>query len=497
MVGHEACVTFSPAWDRNENGERAAVTVLVAGAGIGGLSVALTCHQIGVPVKVFESVRTLAPLGVGINLQPNAVRELYELGLESSLPDVGVQTKEWALVGRNGNDIYAEPRGTEAGYQWPQYSVHRGQLQMLLYREALERLGPNVIETDARVISYENTTDGVVVSLQRKDGSTFTETGAVLVGADGLHSQVRAQMQPGEGHPIWGGAIMWRGTAYGRPIRTGASFSLVGSLNQRFVHYPISPPDPDTGLQLQNWIAELTWNPDTGEPLWPLDRQAEGTAAGTGAQGSEAQGPGETRSTSTNTAAVTNDGMLTAVDSEEIRAGSSWNRSVPVDRFIGPFESWCFDWLDVPALIRSADEVFEYPMVDRNPLSTWVDGRVALLGDAAHVMYPVGSNGASQAIVDARVLGACLVGHGTTPEALQAYDAQLASPVGQLVLRNRGAGPIAILGEVDRKCGGDFDDIRDIIPQSELDDFMASYKAAAGFAVDELNQRPPLITPES
>ena len=95
------------------------MTVLVAGGGIAGIAMALTCHQIGVPVKVFESANQILPLGVGINLQPNAVRELYDLGLSASLNQIGIQTREWALVGRNGNDIWAEPRGLLAGYDWP------------------------------------------------------------------------------------------------------------------------------------------------------------------------------------------------------------------------------------------------------------------------------------------------------------------------------------------------------------------------------------------
>ncbi len=415
--------------------------VLVAGAGPAGLAFALTCHEIGVPVRVFESVRKLQPLGVGINLQPNAVRELYDLGLEATLPTVGISTREWALAARNGRDVWSEPRGLAAGYRWPQFSVHRGELQMLLHRTVVDRLGPDAVHTSRRVIGYENTARGVRVTLDRRDGRTETVDGSLLVAADGLHSAVRQQMHPDQGPPQWGGAVNWRGTALGPPIRTGASFVLAGTMPQRFVHYPIAEPDPDTGLQLQNWIAELTFD--------PTEREVD----------------------------------------------SSWNREVPFETFLPEFADWRFDWLDVPAFVRSADRTWEFPMVDRDPLDRWVDGRVVLIGDAAHVMYPVGSNGGSQAIVDARVLGSAMVEHGVRPDALHAFEAALLDDMNALVLRNRGAGPIALLGVVDERCGGEFDDIDDVIPRAEREAFMERYKAAAGFARDTLNAAAPTIEP--
>jgi 5-methylphenazine-1-carboxylate 1-monooxygenase len=235
--------------------------VLVAGGGIGGLAVALTLHQIGVPCVVLESVTHLQPLGVGINLQPNAVRELYELGIGPEMLDpIGVQTKEWALVGLNGNDVYTEPRGLLAGYKWPQYSVHRGALQMLLYRTAVERLGADAVRTGAKVTGYRNHDDerGVTVLVRTPDGEQTEIEGALLIGADGLHSAVRAQMYPSQPPIQWGGAIMWRGTTPGVPIRTGASFVGLGTHRHRVVFYPISRPDSATGLATINWIAEIT-----------------------------------------------------------------------------------------------------------------------------------------------------------------------------------------------------------------------------------------------
>lgn len=422
------------------------MTVLVAGGGIAGLSLALTCHQIGVPVKVFESAREIRPLGVGINLQPNAVRELWDLGLESELDAIGIRAEEWALVARNGRDVWSEPRGLLAGYDWPQYSVHRGRLQMMLYDAVVQRLGSDAVVTGHRVNGYSNMNDGstdrgskdtaagVRVELEdRTSGAMTSIVGDVLIGADGLHSAVRAQMFPAEGEPIWGGAVLWRGTSLGPPVRTGASFLLIGSIEQRFVTYPITQPDPTTGLQVQNWIAEMTFDP--------------------------AQGWGS----------------------------SDWNRPVETNVFLPHFEDWEFDWIDPPAMIRSAGEVLEYPMVDRDPVDHWVDGNVALMGDAAHVMYPVGSNGASQAIVDARVVGAQFLEHGVGHHALQAYEHALHTDMSALVLRNRGHGPVAILAEVEERCGGKFDHIDDVLPPAEAEAFMARYKTAAGFAIEALN----------
>jgi 2-polyprenyl-6-methoxyphenol hydroxylase-like FAD-dependent oxidoreductase len=416
--------------------------VLIAGAGIGGLTTALTLHQIGVPCHVFETVTEIKPLGVGINLQPNAVRELYELGLgPESLASIGIEAQEWALVGLNGHDVYAEPRGLRAGYNWPQYSVHRGKLQMLLYRTVLERLGPQAISTGVRVTGYHNHPDGrgVTALLQNRAGERSEVTGSLLIAADGLHSAVRQQMHPAQPPIQWGGVIMWRGVSRGKPIRTGASFVGLGTHRHRIVFYPISPPDPVTGLADINWIAEITVENKGG---WP-----EG----------------------------------------------DWNKRVKHEDFIHHFSHWNYDWIDIPAMIRGAREVFEYPMVDREPVDTWRDGNVLLLGDAAHVMYPTGSNGASQAIVDARVLGAAMLEHGVNAAALAAYDAKLCPEISPLILRNRGAGPFGLLNLLDDRCGGVFDNIDDVIPKAERDEFMHRYKVAAGFAAEKLNNAPSLI----
>jgi 2-polyprenyl-6-methoxyphenol hydroxylase-like FAD-dependent oxidoreductase len=415
--------------------------VIIAGGGIGGLATALTLHQIGVPCIVFEAVREMRPIGVGINLQPNAVRELYDLGIGAAALDrVGLPAKEWALVGLNGNDIYSEPRGEFAGYKWPQYAVHRGLFHVLLYEKLIERIGAENVRLGCRVASYrKNLNDGVRARIEHADGTDSEVKGALLIGADGIHSAIRAQMHPDQPPIHWGGAVMWRGTTWATPVRTGASFVGLGTHRHRIVFYPISHPDPHTGLSMINWIAEVTMD------------KAEGWKQ------------------------------------------SGWFRQVNIDDFIHHFEGWIWDWLDMPALIRQADSAFENPMIDRDPVPTWRDGPVLLLGDAAHAMYPTGSNGGSQAIVDARLLGAAMVEHGVTEDALAAFDARLCGPISQLVLRNRGAGPFGLLNMVDERCGGAFDNIDDVIPPTERAEFMAGYRAAAGLAMEQLNNAPPII----
>lgn len=417
--------------------------VMIAGGGIAGLTLALTLHQIGVACVVFESAREIRPLGVGINLQPNAVRELFDLGIDATaLDQVGIQAQEWALVGLNGRDIHAEPRGLKAGYRWPQYAVHRGQFHWLLYRKVLERLGEASVRSGQRIIGYEKNPDGSVTArIEHANGEFSHETARLLIGADGIHSAIRAQMHPHQPPIRWGGTLMWRGTTLAKPIRTGSSFVGLGTHRHRMVIYPISPVGPD-GRAMINWIAEKT------------------------------------------------------MDSTTEWQKSGWFAPVDIATFADDFDTFRFDWLDVPDLLRRADIAYENPMIDRDPIPYWHDGPVALIGDAAHPMYPTGSNGASQAIVDARVLGACLISHGSNAAALAAYNDALCEPISQVVLRNRGDGPFGLLKIVDERCGGHFEQIDDVIPQHERDAFMAGYKKAAGFARDQLNQAEPIIRPD-
>ncbi len=414
-------------------------SVLIAGGGIGGLATALTLHQIGVPCVVFEAAREMRPLGVGINLQPNAVRELYDLGIEArELDEIGVPIKEWALVGLNGREVYAEPRGLAAGYKWPQYAVHRGALQMLLFRKLVARAGPDAVRLGAKVAGFTQDATGVTAELSLADGATETARGSLLIGADGIHSVIRAQMYPDQPPIHWGGAVMWRGTVRAKPLRTGASFVGLGTHRHRMVIYPISAPDAE-GYSLMNWIAEVT------------------------------------------------------VDNAEGWQQNGWFRPIDIAAFAHHFESFRYDWLNVPDMLEAADCAYENPMIDRDPIPSWVDGRVALMGDAAHAMYPTGSNGASQAIVDARVIGAQMVAHGLGASALRSYDDQLCGPISELVLRNRGAGPFGLLEILNERCGGTFDNIEDVIPKAERDAFMSGYKSAAGFAIEQLNAAPATL----
>jgi 2-polyprenyl-6-methoxyphenol hydroxylase-like FAD-dependent oxidoreductase len=416
--------------------------VLIAGGGIGGLALALTCDQIGVPFKLFESAGSIKPLGVGINIQPNAVRELFDLGLQGNLSPIGVKTREYGMFTKHGLKIWTEPRGTWGGYRWPQYSVHRGKLQMKLYQKLLQRAGNACIETGWRVEKFENRAEKVALHLiNSTTGETRIETGALAVGADGIHSAIRAQMNPQEGPPIWGGAVLWRGTTLARPFRTGASMALIGHQTQRVVAYPISEADPKTGLATINWIAELTHNPEDG---WNKE---------------------------------------------------DWNREADKSEFIPRFMDWNFDWFDAPAVMSLADKVYEYPMVDRDPLEFWTQENVTLLGDAAHATYPVGSNGASQAIVDARKLGRALIDHGITREAFEAYEEEMRPSTTKLVLANRGSGPDAVLQLIEDRCGGQFDRLEDVATQVELAAHADAYKAIAGTAVEGLNTSRSTIAP--
>ncbi len=423
--------------------------VIVAGGGIGGLSLALTCHQIGLPVVVLEAVSELRPLGVGINLQPNAVRELQALGLDDELTKIGVATKGWSLYSRHGGLIWNEPRGIEAGYRWPQYSVHRGELQMMLYRAAVDRLGREAIRTSSRVLSYANAHSdsgvgrrgsGIAVEVEDQAGGRSTLQGSVLIGADGIHSAVRAQMHPDEGEPLWSGHLMWRATTEAPPFLDGATMVLCGHDSTKLVAYPISKPDPETGNVTINWLAEQRFDLSAGYNKEDYSRQAN------------------------------------------------------VEDFIHIYDGWRFTWLeDLAALVNGAERIYEYPMVDRDPLPFWTDGAVTLMGDAAHVMYPVGSNGASQAVVDARELGRAFLEYGVGGEALEAYEAKMRPATSEMVLRNRNAGPDYIMQIVEDRCGGEFDDISEVMSHEELTDYAAGYKKTAGFAIAELNARPDLI----
>jgi 2-polyprenyl-6-methoxyphenol hydroxylase-like FAD-dependent oxidoreductase len=415
--------------------------VLIAGGGIAGLSLALTLHQIGVPARVFEAVEEMKPLGVGINLQPNAVRELFDLGIGAEVLDrVGLPAREWALVGLNGNDIHAEPRGLEAGYNWPQYAVHRGAFHMALHEAVVERLGPEAVVLGARATGYAQDDGWRDAAAEPRGRDVMSEArGALLIGADGIHSNLRAQMHPAQGPIHWGGALMWRGTVRAEPLRTGSSFVGLGTGKTRMVIYPISRPDAD-GRALINWIAEVT---------------------------------------------VDSSGRLDGGAVVRGRGG----QPISSDHF----DAFRYPWLDVPALLFASDAAWMNPMIDRDPVPTWVEGRVALMGDAAHAMYPTGSNGASQAIIDGRTIGAMMLEYGVGRRRFGPMTRRCAGRCRSWSCAIAMRGPSGFSISWTHVAAGVFDDIDDVIPAEERAAFMADYKAAAGFAIDRLNAAPPTI----
>ncbi|MFC5722873.1 FAD-dependent monooxygenase [Streptomyces gamaensis] len=415
--------------------------VLIAGGGIGGLTTALSLHAAGIGATVLESARAIRPLGVGINLQPHAVRELFELGLADGLAAVGVPTAEIVYLDRHGNRVLTEPLGTARGYRWPQYSVHRGELQMTLLRAVRARLGEDAVRTGRRVGHVEQPCDdGVRVHVtDRGTGAGRTLDAPLLVGADGLNSRVRAVLHPQEGPLWWSGTMMWRGTAEAEPFLTGRSM-LHGDDGDRLrlIAYPVSPAG--RGTSLVNWVCQ---------------------AAVSGRR--------------------------------RLPEGAGWRRPGQLDDVLRHFGDWDLGFLDLPGLLAKSTEILEYPMVDRDPLPWWGRGRVTLLGDAAHPMYPVGANGASQAIVDARVL-AYELATATDPSAgLRAYERTRREATARVVLAARE------MDSAERRVGR-------TVPASasradggarsrRYADITAAYRRSTGATVEELNARASLTPP--
>ena len=408
--------------------------ILVIGGGIGGLTLALSLNQAGVPCRVFEAAPEVRALGVGINLLPLAMREFTELGLLAPLEKVAVETKEVCFYNRFGQHIHTEPRGRFAGYDWPQLSIHRGDLHLVLLEAVRARLGEGAYTLGKKCLDVEQDATGATVRFE--DGSSAH--GAAAVGCDGIHSAVRKQLHPDEGPPSWRGINMWRGVTRGKPYLSGASMVIAGWLEVgKMVVYPIRDAIDAGGRQLINWVAEV-------------------------------QSPRNVL--------------------------QDWNLAGKLDDFYPVFANWSFDWLDIAALVRDADSILEYPMVDREPLAFWSQGRVTLLGDAAHPMYPRGSIGAGQAILDARVLAACLRRENNAAAALAAYEAVRLKPAYEVVIANRSAGPDAILRTVHERTGDKpFARIEDVIRDDEMRALAENYQRIAGFGRDALRDRASLV----
>jgi 2-polyprenyl-6-methoxyphenol hydroxylase-like FAD-dependent oxidoreductase len=406
--------------------------VIIVGAGVGGLTLGLALHQAKIPCRIFESAAEIKAVGVGINLLPHATKELAALGLEQALTNIAIETTDATFFNRFGQLIYQEPLGRAAGYDHPQFSIHRGDLQMLLLEAFCARAGADRVVTGRHCVAVEQDERGVTVTFSDEPGGATRTTarGRVAIACDGINSAVRRQFFPGEGEPRYSGVNMWRGVTRWRPMLSGASMVRAGWLSHgKMVIYPIRSAGAD-GLQLVNWVAEIET---------PNYRKRD------------------------------------------------WNRAGSLDDFIGAFADWHFDWLDVPAFIRAADSVLEFPMVDQDPLPRWSFGRVTLLGDAAHPMVPRGSNGAGQAILDARALTAALLEYPDPIAALAAYEKQRLEATTRIVLTNRSNPPDAILREVfERTNDKPFAAIEDVISRDELVALSESYKRIAGYSREAL-----------
>jgi 2-polyprenyl-6-methoxyphenol hydroxylase-like FAD-dependent oxidoreductase len=406
--------------------------IIIVGAGIGGLTLGLALQAAGVPCRIFESAAEIRPIGVGINLLPHATKEMAALGLEADLARVAIETKDATFFNRFGQLIYREQLGRAAGYDQPQFSIHRGDLQMVLRDAFLKRAGRDRLITNQHCTAVEQDDAGVTVHFS--DGPGGVNRGSVrgraAIACDGINSAVRKQFFPDEGEPRYSGVNMWRGVTRWKPMLSGASMVRAGWLSHgKMVIYPIRDAGAD-GLQLINWVAEIET---------PVYRKRD------------------------------------------------WNRPGSLDDFIGAFADWHFDWLDVPAFIRAADSVLEFPMVDQDPLPRWSFGRITLLGDAAHPMVPRGSNGAGQAILDARVLTSALLENDDPAAALASYEKQRLEATTRIVLTNRTNPPDALLREVfERTNDQPFDAIDDVISRDEIAALSEDYKRIAGYSKDAL-----------
>ncbi len=402
--------------------------VLIAGGGIGGLATALMLHARGIAAEVFESAPAIRDVGVGINVLPHAIREMEALGLLPALDAVGVRTRTLTYFTRAGQEVWHEPRGVDAGHEVPQFSIHRGRLQRLLHDALAARGG--AVRTGLRLAAFQQDEGGVTAHFadNRDGGAGVTARGDALICADGIHSAGRRAFYPDEGAPSWNGVSMWRGAAPWSPWRDGASMAIGGGLGGKLVLYPIAPAED--GQQLMNWVVNVrTHDPAISPP--PPD---------------------------------------------------TWSRRAPRALVIPHAARFCIPGFDVTGLVRATAEIFEYPMADRDPLPRWTFGRVTLLGDAAHPMYPVGSNGASQAMLDARCLADALL-HAEHPRAaLWAYEKERLPRTAAIVRQNRKGGPEGVIDEVERRAPAGFADIETVMTRAERARLVGGYAAMAGFA---------------
>jgi 2-polyprenyl-6-methoxyphenol hydroxylase-like FAD-dependent oxidoreductase len=408
------------------------MNVNIIGGGIGGLTTALALHEAGFSVKVFESVKEMRPLGVGINILPHCVRVLTNLGLQEKIAQSAIETSDLVYFNKFGQKFWTEPRGRFAGYKWPQFSVHRGVLQIILLDAVKERIGEKCLFLNHHLSHFEQSKDNVTAHfIDKETGEKLLEsTSDILIGADGINSEVRKQLNPEEGSPVYSENVLYRGASKMKSFLNSTSMVMIGHLGQKIVAYPIANQPDEDGNYLINWVANLR----------------EGKS------------------------------KLTARD---------WNREADKQRLVDIYKNWNFDWLNVPEMISKAEKVYEFPMSDRNPLDKWTAGRVTLLGDAAHPMYPIGSNGASQAILDADTLCEALKNEKTAELALSVYEAERLPATSSVVLQNRAKGPDQIMDMMEEWFPEGFWEKQ--IPHEALRKVMDNYKKVAGFDINSLN----------
>jgi 2-polyprenyl-6-methoxyphenol hydroxylase-like FAD-dependent oxidoreductase len=406
--------------------------IAIVGGGIGGLTLALALHQRGLACRVYESAPEVRELGVGITLLPHAMRELTALGLGESLASQGIENRESCFFNRFGQLIYSEPRGRVAGYPVPEVGIHRGRVHLTLWRATEERLGASRLLTDHQCTGLEQSAGRVTLRFRSTATGAARDsvTADVVVACDGVNSAVRRQFYPDEAL-CFGGINTWRGVTRAKPFLTGRSYVRVGSIQRgNLVIYPIAEDVDGDGRQLINWTSQVAQ-------------------------------PGYER--------------------------NDWNKPGRLEDFLPIYAGWTFDWLDIPDLLRRSDVIFEYPMVDRDPIGRWTFGRVTLLGDAAHPMYPRGSNGAAQAILDARALADRLAAGGDPAAALGAYEAARSGPTARVVRTNREQPPDYLIRRVEELVGdAPFDDLDRYITRAELQGFSEEYKRVTGFTREDV-----------
>ena len=410
---------------------------LIAGAGIGGLTLALMLHRRGIESVIFEQASEIREVGVGINILPHAVKELAALDFLPALDAVGIRTKELIYLSRLGQKVWSELRGADAGFDFPQFSIHRGRLQKVIYDAVIARLGQGHIRHGLKLQGFLQNEGGVVAHFTDAKFGLLSETvrGDVLIGADGIHSIVRRHFYPKEGRPSWQGLMLWRGAAEWPKFLTGRSMYIAGGMSAKIALYPIAP-GLTPNARLTNWAI--------------VSRIA--------------------------------DGQITPAPVD------SWSRVGRMDEVIPLAKRFNVPDVDVEALVRATPVCWEYPMCDRDPLPNWSHGRVTLLGDAAHPMYPVGSNGAAQAILDARSLADWLRKAEHPMQALHEYERERLPKTAEIVRLNRKGGPERVIDEVEKLAPAGFEYVDRVLSHAEREAIVKGYAGKAGFTQSQVNK---------